>query len=283
MLSRWPRGPEGDDFDSRVQGGLLADGCNSFVAAIFTSPPNTTFSQNNGIIALTRCASRAAGFACAGWLILFGVIGKFGAIFASAPICVVGGLVLLCFSMVFVGGIKILSSHPMTRRNSLILTIAMAFGMGVALEPQLFEGGGVGSYYSKNLAHNVGFWPKKDVCKSFYTVPHFLAMDSVEARAVTMPASCAVGNYTSETISEEDCVGLGGNYTAAVITPVVVDSCISNNGHCCTEYDAGRNMWRTSILLILKTPYCIGTLIALGLNIILPHEREEGPKTLPSA
>ena len=84
---------EGPDFESRVQGGLLADGVNSLLATLFTSPPNTTFSQNNGVIALTRCASRAAGFGCAFWLMCFGVIGKLGAVFASIPICVVGGMV----------------------------------------------------------------------------------------------------------------------------------------------------------------------------------------------
>ena len=60
---------EGPDFESRVQGGLLADGVNSFLACLFTSPPNTTFSQNNGVISLTQCASRSAGFSCAFWLI----------------------------------------------------------------------------------------------------------------------------------------------------------------------------------------------------------------------
>ena len=75
---------------TQIQGGLLADGVNSFIACLFTSPPNTTFSQNNGIIALTQCASRSAGFACAFWLILFGIIGKLGAAFNSIPICVVG-------------------------------------------------------------------------------------------------------------------------------------------------------------------------------------------------
>lgn len=41
-----------------------------------TSMPNTTFSQNNGVIALTRCASRRAGIACACWLIVFGILAK---------------------------------------------------------------------------------------------------------------------------------------------------------------------------------------------------------------
>lgn len=72
-----------NDVASRIQGGLLADGVNSFLATFFNSPPNTTFSQNNGLIALTRCASRSVGFSCAFWLIILGVFGKFGALFAS--------------------------------------------------------------------------------------------------------------------------------------------------------------------------------------------------------
>mmetsp|Transcript_156650 Transcript_156650/g.502832 ORF Transcript_156650/g.502832 Transcript_156650/m.502832 type:complete len:692 (+) Transcript_156650:64-2139(+) len=266
---------EGDDFDSRVQGGLLADGLSSFLAAIMTSAPNTTFSQNNGVIALTRCASRAAGFACAGWLILFGVVGKFGAIMSSVPICVVGGLVFMCFSMVFVGGIKIIASKPITRRTSYILTLSLGMGMGVAMVPHLFEAGSTGSYFSKNMAHNYGFWPAKDASKTFYTVPHFLATPAVNGRATVTKAKCIVGNYSSESISENDCTGLSGVYTDAVTQQLVVENCISNNGHCCTEYDATQKMWRTSIVMILKTPYCIGTLLALFLNLALPYDKED--------
>merc|ERR1719240_196080 len=58
---------EDADIASRIQGGLLADGFNSFLACLFGSPPNTTFSQNNGLIALTKCASRSAGFSRALW------------------------------------------------------------------------------------------------------------------------------------------------------------------------------------------------------------------------
>lgn len=55
--------------DRHVQGGLLGDGVNSILACLGTSMPNTTFSQNNGIIVLTRCASVMAGFSCALWLL----------------------------------------------------------------------------------------------------------------------------------------------------------------------------------------------------------------------
>merc|ERR1719498_2346884 len=156
IASRIPT--EGQDFNSRIQGGLLADGINSFLAALMTSPPNTTFSQNNGIIALTRCASRAAGFACAFWLIVFGVLGKLGGAFASIPICVLGGEVLQCFTMVFVSGMQMATKNK-SRRNSFNLVIALSFGLGVAMMPTLFEGGGGKAFYAANLKFNTGFWP----------------------------------------------------------------------------------------------------------------------------
>jgi hypothetical protein len=61
---------------SRIQGGLLTDAIAAFFGALATSLPNTTFAQNNGVISLTRCASRQAGIAAAGWLIFMGVFAK---------------------------------------------------------------------------------------------------------------------------------------------------------------------------------------------------------------
>ena len=255
---------KGPDFESRVQGGLLADGINSFLACIFTSPPNTTFSQNNGVIALTRCASRSAGFACAGWLIVFGIIGKLGAAFASIPICVVGGMVVQCFTMVMVSGMQ-LATYKMTRRNSFILMLALAFGMGVAMEPHLFEGGGGFSFYSKNLAHNIGFWPKYKTCKTFPST-------SVEVT----PAMCTAPNAFSFAMDDEDsCLGINGTFAAAVTTMVEVKSCTNNNGFCCLEYDEGAKSNRTTAIIMLKTPYCIGFLIALFLHLMLPEDKDE--------
>jgi len=261
----------GDVFDSRVQGGLLADGLNSMIAGFFTSPPNTTFSQNNGIISLTRCASRAAGFACAGWLILFGVVAKFGNIMASIPDCVVGGLTFLCFSMVFVGGIKILASEKLTRRSSLILTLSAGLGMGVALEPHLFDSGAPGAFYGNNLKHNYGFWPAKNTCKTFPT-----GAPIVTEPTCTLTQSMGVFVADPYTGTEAECTSGGGAFTAGSTVEVgIVETCTNNNGACCVEYDDNKRMLRTSIILILKTPYCIGTLLALFLNAILPNEKED--------
>lgn len=55
---------EGPQFESRIQGGVLADGLNGCLAALMTITPMSTFAQNNGVIALTRCANRKAGYFC---------------------------------------------------------------------------------------------------------------------------------------------------------------------------------------------------------------------------
>jgi uric acid-xanthine permease len=56
---------EGEIFESRIQGGILADGLNGLFAALMTITPMSTFAQNNGVIALTPCANRKAGYCCA--------------------------------------------------------------------------------------------------------------------------------------------------------------------------------------------------------------------------
>ena len=151
-----------------TSGGLLADALTSLLACLCTSPPNSTASQNCGVIGLTRCASRAAGIACAFWLVVLGVLGKAGGAFASIPICVVGGMVLMQFASLFVGGLRI-AAMGLTRRNSFILSVALGVGLGVAMQPNVFEAGGGGAYYAQNLAFLYGFWPKKYTCNVFPT------------------------------------------------------------------------------------------------------------------
>ena len=177
------------------------------------------------VIQLTQCASRAAGFACAFWLILFGVIGKIGAAFSSIPICVVGGVVLQCFAMVFVSGMNIATRHA-TRRNNYILMVALALGIGVGMEPQLFEGGGPAAFYGGNLRHNIGFWPRHKTCDVF---------PSVTTTNTVTPASCDLEGYiwtSGDEAFETTCADLGGVYAAAVTEDVTetVKTCTNNNG-----------------------------------------------------
>ncbi|KAF2718625.1 Xanthine/uracil permease [Polychaeton citri CBS 116435] len=129
---------DGPQFDSRIQGGVLADGLNGIIAGLCTITPMSVFAQNNGVIALTRCANRKAGYAAAFWLILMGIVAKFAAALVSIPSPVLGGMTTFLFSAVATSGIRIISTIPFTRRNRFILTAALAPGLGATLVPDWF-------------------------------------------------------------------------------------------------------------------------------------------------
>ncbi|KAK9845023.1 hypothetical protein WJX74_009785 [Apatococcus lobatus] len=126
---------EGVEHRQRLQGGLLGDGCNSFFAALCTALPNTTFAQNNGVIVLSRCASRSAGIACGVWLILFGVLAKIGGWVTTIPNCVLGGMTTFLFANVAVSGIKVATHDGLPRRSRFILAVSIGLGLGVTLVP----------------------------------------------------------------------------------------------------------------------------------------------------
>lgn len=126
---------DGDLFDSRIQGGVLADGLNGIIAGLCTITPMSTFAQNNGVIALTRCANRKAGYACCFWLVVMGIFSKFAAALVAIPSSVLGGMTTFLFASVAASGIRIISTVPFNRRNRFILTAALAPGFGATLVP----------------------------------------------------------------------------------------------------------------------------------------------------
>jgi NCS2 family nucleobase:cation symporter-2 len=130
---------EGPEFEKRIKGGILVDGINSLIAACATSTPLVTFAQNNGVIALTRCANRAAGYWCCLFLFLMGIFGKFAGVFLAVPDAVLGGMTTFLFSTVAVAGIRILSYLKWTRRDRFIVSAAMTIGLGVNLVPDWFN------------------------------------------------------------------------------------------------------------------------------------------------
>ncbi|GAW24921.1 hypothetical protein ANO14919_145170 [Xylariales sp. No.14919] len=127
-------------YETRIQGGVLADGINGVLAALGTMTPMTTFAQNNGVIALTRCANRTAGYCCCLFLILAGIFAKFAAALVSIPSAVLGGMTTFLFTSVAVSGLAIISRGvPFTRRNRFILTAGLALGYGATLVPTYFD------------------------------------------------------------------------------------------------------------------------------------------------
>ena len=131
---------DGKIYESRIQGGVLADGCIGVIAALCTITPMTTFAQNNGVIALTRCANRSAGYCCCLFLVIMGVFAKFAAALVSIPSAVIGGMTTFLFCAVAVSGISIITRGvPFNRRNRFILTAALALGYGATMVPNYFE------------------------------------------------------------------------------------------------------------------------------------------------
>ncbi|KAM5534291.1 hypothetical protein V8D89_012019 [Ganoderma adspersum] len=128
----------GEEFDSRIQGGVLSDGIGGFLSALFTVTPLSIFAQNNGVIAITRCANRTAGRFCCLFLILFGVLGKISGVFLAIPNPVLGGVTTFLFASVAVSGVRVLSYNRFTRRERFILASAMSFGIGNLLVPTIF-------------------------------------------------------------------------------------------------------------------------------------------------
>ncbi|KAI9761085.1 MAG: hypothetical protein M4579_001237 [Chaenotheca gracillima] len=129
---------DGRLFDSRIQGGVLADGLNGLIAGLCTITPMSTFAQNNGVIALTRCANRKAGYACCFFLLIMGIFSKFAAALVAIPAPVLGGMTTFLFSAVAVSGLRIIATVPFTRRTRFILTAAMSVGLGATLVPTWF-------------------------------------------------------------------------------------------------------------------------------------------------
>jgi len=130
---------DGDLFDSRIQGGVLADGMAGVLAGLCTITPVSVFAQNNGIIALTRCANRKAGYGACFWLLIMGIFAKFAAALVAIPSAVLGGMTTFLFASVVASGIRIISTMPFTRRNRFILTAALSVGFGATLVPDWFD------------------------------------------------------------------------------------------------------------------------------------------------
>lgn len=130
---------EGEVFESRIQGGILADGLNGIISGLMTVTPMSVFAQNNGVISITKCANRRVGYWAAFFLVVMGIFGKFAGAIVSIPKCVLGGMTTFLFTSVMVSGIKIIAGTEFTRRDRFLLTATMLPGFGATLVPDWFE------------------------------------------------------------------------------------------------------------------------------------------------
>ena len=117
--------------DRELKGGIMADGVGSAVVALFGGLPNTSYSQNVGLIAFTKVMSRHVVTIGAIFLILCGLIPKLAAVISAMPQPVLGGAAVVMFGMIVAAGMKLVGQSGYNTRNMMIVAISLGLGIGL--------------------------------------------------------------------------------------------------------------------------------------------------------
>lgn len=113
-----------------ISGSLACDGFSSSISALFGCPPVTSFSQNVGLVNMTRVVNRFTIATGAGFMILAGFLPPVGNFFASLPESVLGGCTIMMFGTILVSGIEMLAKAGFTQRNVTIAALSLSIGIG---------------------------------------------------------------------------------------------------------------------------------------------------------
>lgn len=125
-----------DATKDELSGGLYADGVMSAFAAVFNAMPNTSFSQNVGLVNFTGVASRYVAGIGGVVLVILGFVPKVGAIVSAMPDAVLGGGALILFAMIFASGFRLIHSNvTLNHRNMTILAVSVGLGLAVSFRP----------------------------------------------------------------------------------------------------------------------------------------------------
>ena len=137
-------GADREPTDRELKGGIMADGLGSAVVALFGGLPNTSYSQNVGLVSFTRMMSRHVVTAGAVFLILCGLVPKLAAVVGAMPQPVLGGAAIVMFGLIVSAGLKLVARSGLTTRNMLIAAISLGLGMGLWQVEQLARAAGFG-------------------------------------------------------------------------------------------------------------------------------------------
>ena len=125
--------------NEELSGGVIADGAGSLLAALFGVLPNTSFSQNVGLVTVTKVVNRFCIMTGAVFLILCGFIPKLSAIFSAMPQSVLGGAAVIMFAMILVSGMQSLQREKLNGRNGMIVALALGLGVGIGMVPSALD------------------------------------------------------------------------------------------------------------------------------------------------
>ena len=125
--------------NEELSGGVIADGVGSLLAALFGVLPNTSFSQNVGLVTVTKVVNRFCIMTGAVFLLLCGFIPKLSAIFSAMPQSVLGGAAVIMFAMILVSGMQSLQREKLSGRNGMIVALALGLGVGIGMVPSALD------------------------------------------------------------------------------------------------------------------------------------------------
>ena len=126
--------------DTELSGGVICDGLGSSFAALFGVLPNTSFSQNVGLVTMTRIVNRMALACGAVFLVLCGLLPKLAALVSIMPQSVLGGAAVIMFSSIVMSGIQLITSKPLTPRSMSIVAVALGLGYGLGANSAVLVG-----------------------------------------------------------------------------------------------------------------------------------------------
>ena len=118
--------------DQELQGGIVGYGISNILFSLLGGLPTATYSQNVGIVATTKVINRCVLGGAALILLIAGVIPKFSSLLTTIPYCVLGGATVSVFASIAMTGMKLITSQNMTFRNTSIVGLAAALGMGIS-------------------------------------------------------------------------------------------------------------------------------------------------------
>ena len=128
-LGREPAGRE-------LSGGIIGNGLGSMIGARIGGLPTATFSQNVGIVATTKVVAKRVFYMASGIILAAGIIPKFASVLATIPACVLGGATISVFSSIAMTGMKLIAKEKMGYRNSAVVGLGVALGVGITLVPE---------------------------------------------------------------------------------------------------------------------------------------------------
>ena len=120
-------------------GSIACDGFVSSISSLFGCLPITSFSQNVGLVAMTKVVNRFTIATGAIIMILAGIFPIFGAILATLPDAVLGGCTLMMFGTIVISGIQMIGKCGFTQRNITIAALSLSIGLGFTQVPEVFR------------------------------------------------------------------------------------------------------------------------------------------------